>query len=125
MLLAGTPHRCAHNARNIIRLTNIYCPGSQGLGPHFFVGYTMSADNTDPGEILRQMLDLGKWSSLNIQNGNLSAVLDDAIPQLTQRLDLLYRREILRQRGCQRLRNSGVALEENNFERFHISLCFF
>ena len=60
MLLAGVAQCRTHNALNVIHGANIRRAGLQGLGPHLFVGYTMSADDTDSGEILRQMLDLRK-----------------------------------------------------------------
>jgi DNA-binding ferritin-like protein (Dps family) len=74
----------------------------------------MSADDADPREILRQMLDLMERSRLNVQDGDLGAVFGDAVSQFVQRLNLLYGRKSLRQRGNQRLCNCRIALEENH-----------
>jgi len=121
-LPTGISQRCTQNGRYVIRRAHIRCASLQGRGPHFFVGDTMGADDADSREIPRQMLDLREWRGFNIQNGHLGAVFGDAISQFVQRLDLLYGKKSLGQRGDQRLRNSRIALEENNGKRLHTSL---
>jgi hypothetical protein len=106
---------------NVRVITAVGSAGRKGIHPHLFVGQAVRAYDGSRGKVLPEFLNVSEAGKFQINDGHISAIAGDGMPQLVDVARECDYPKVVLQGVSKRFSRFRVALRDNYTEGFHMA----